>query len=98
MRVLHGKAQRPEAQQEDNSISKRRKLRENFKRAAVRGGRRLCARNTRSSIDSSIDIPTNHTTRAWRSVGAHASGRNMQPRVDRRQANEKSSRGKGNIS
>jgi hypothetical protein len=54
-----------------------------------------CARNTRSSIGSSTSVPTNHTTRALRSAGAHASSRNTKPQVDRRQAKGKTSRGKG---
>jgi hypothetical protein len=59
-------------------------------------GRRLRARNTRSSVGSSTNVPTNHTTRVWRSAGAHTSGRNTKPRVDRRQVTGKTSRGKGN--
>jgi hypothetical protein len=68
------------------------------KHTTVRRGRKLRARNTRSSIGSSTSVPTNHTTRAWRSTGAHASGRNTKPRVGRRQANGKTSRGKGDTS
>jgi hypothetical protein len=60
--------------------------------------RTLCARNTRSSIGSSTGVPTNHTTKAWRSTGAHASSRNTKPLVDRGQANGKSSREKGDTS
>jgi hypothetical protein len=42
-----------------------------------------------------IAAQTYHTTRAWRSVGAHASCLNTKPRVDRRQVNGKTSKGKG---
>jgi hypothetical protein len=68
------------------------------KRTTVRRGTRLRSRNTRSSVGSSTCVPTNHTTRAWRSTGAHASGRNTKSRVGRRQVNGKASRGKGNTS
>jgi hypothetical protein len=68
------------------------------KRAPTRGGKGICARNTRSSIGSSTGIPANHTTKAWRPAGAHASSRNTKPRVDRRQVKGKSSREKGNTS
>jgi hypothetical protein len=54
--------------------------------------------DTRSNVGSSTGVPTNHTTRTWRSMGAHASGCNTKPRVDRRQFNGKASRGKGNTS
>jgi hypothetical protein len=73
-------------------------LRKKSKRTAVRRGRRLRSRNTRSSVGSSTGVPTNHTTRAWRSTRAYASGCNTKPRVGRRQVNGKASRGKGDTS
>jgi hypothetical protein len=63
------------------------------KRTVVRRGRRLRSRNTRNSIGSSTGVPIDHTTRAWRSMGAHASGRNTKSRVGREQVNGKVSRG-----
>jgi hypothetical protein len=80
------------------TTDKRRKLCEKSKRTTVRRGRRLRSRNTRSSVGSSTGVPTNHTTRAWRSTGTHASGHNTKPRVGRRQVNGKASRGKGDTS
>jgi hypothetical protein len=80
------------------STNKRSKPYEKHERTPIRQGRGLCARNTRSSIGSSTGVPTNHTTKARRSAGAHASSRNTKPRVGRRQAKETSSREKGDIS
>jgi hypothetical protein len=42
------------------------------------------ATNTRSSISSSTDVPTNYTTRTRGSTGAHASSHSKKPRVSRR--------------
>jgi hypothetical protein len=57
-------------------------------------GRRLCARNTRSSADSSTGIFTNHTARTRRSVGRHAPSRNTKPWDSGRQDQGKRSRDK----
>jgi hypothetical protein len=54
----------PKHSRRTNNTDNRRKLHKNPKRKPTRGGRRICARNTRSSIGSSTGIPTNYTTKA----------------------------------
>jgi hypothetical protein len=74
----------PKHNRRTNNTYKRRELREESERTTVRRGRRFHSRDTRTSFGSSVGIPTNHATRAWRSTGAHASGRNTKPRVSRK--------------
>jgi hypothetical protein len=76
------------------STDSRRKLYEKPKCEPTRGGRRIHARNTRSSIGSSTGIPTNHATKARRPAGTHASSRDKKPRVGGGQAKGKFSREK----
>jgi hypothetical protein len=52
-------------------VKQRGKVLKEYYSTARGGGRRLRARNTRSSTDSSTGIFTNHAARTRRSVGRH---------------------------
>jgi hypothetical protein len=73
---------------------KRGKVLKKYEPTARGGGRRFFTRNTRSSVDSSTGIPTNHAARTRRSAGRHTPSRNTKPRDSGRQDHGKRSRGK----